>query len=175
MFTVYMYIYRIKLCAVRRIINWACPDHSGWCLSSAVERFLQVQSGEERKAIYVCQRKSWPTPRGQDVACTLNEATRSSDLHSTMGPMGPPPQLPILPEKDWTPKHEYLHQKFHDNHFNNSIIIILTFRSKPPCGDAKGKVRQSPKSTDLSSRDPIRTGDCSKFCANKSRRSWDIS
>lgn len=72
----------------RRIINWLCPNHSGWCLSSAVERFHQVQSGGERKAIYVRQRaglhlgdRMWWEPRA--TACILNNSLSCSALHST--------------------------------------------------------------------------------------------
>lgn len=132
-------------------VQWSASSKS-----SLERRGRQFMSVKERAGLHLGDRIWWES---RAMACILNEATRSSDLHSTMGP---PPQLPILAEKDWTPKHESLHQTLHDNHFNNSIIIILTFRSKPPRGDAKGKVRQSPKSTDLSSGDPIRTGENKK-------------
>lgn len=88
MCTAHLFTCRTKLCAVEWIINFVCPYHSGWCLSSALKRFYQVQSEGERKAIYVCQSaglhlgdRMWWRPRA--AACILNTSMYSSALHST--------------------------------------------------------------------------------------------
>lgn len=89
---------RDKTRCSERIINWVCPASSGWCLSCAVERLHQVQSGGVRQAIYVCQSTGLHLG-GLDMVRTQSHGPHPKWVNKMVSPAldsRTPPQRPFF-------------------------------------------------------------------------------